>query len=90
VTQWRIVKRVEEQFKAFMSGFTEFIPQNLINVFDERELELLIGGITEIDVDDWIKNSEYKYYSFDDEVIQWFWKVNFLLFCTYSLSLFGH
>jgi E3 ubiquitin-protein ligase NEDD4 len=33
-----------------MAGFSELIPQELINVFDERELELLIGGMSEIDV----------------------------------------
>lgn len=47
ITEWRIVRRVEEQFKSFMSGFNELIPQELINVFDERELELLIGGMSD-------------------------------------------
>lgn len=47
ITVRRIEKRVEEQFKAFMAGFNELIPQELVNVFDERELELLIGGIGE-------------------------------------------
>ena len=50
VVEYRISKRVKEQFDAFMSGFSELIPQELINVFDERELELLIGGMSEIDV----------------------------------------
>lgn len=50
VVEYRIFKRVQEQFEAFMSGFNELIPQELINVFDERELELLIGGMSEIDV----------------------------------------
>lgn len=50
VVEYRIFKRVKEQFDAFMSGFSELIPQELINVFDERELELLIGGMSEIDV----------------------------------------
>lgn len=50
VIEYRIQKRVKEQFDAFMSGFNELIPQELINVFDERELELLIGGMSEIDV----------------------------------------
>ena len=50
VVEYRISKRVQEQFEAFMSGFNELIPQELINVFDERELELLIGGMSEIDV----------------------------------------
>ena len=50
VVEYRISRRVKEQFDAFMSGFSELIPQDLINVFDERELELLIGGMSEIDV----------------------------------------
>ena len=50
VVEYRISKRVKEQFDAFMSGFSELIPQDLVNVFDERELELLIGGMSEIDV----------------------------------------
>ncbi|CCO26119.1 hypothetical protein BN14_00136 [Rhizoctonia solani AG-1 IB] len=50
VIEYRIQKRVKEQFDAFMAGFSELIPQELINVFDERELELLIGGMSEIDV----------------------------------------
>lgn len=73
-TQWKIVDRVQEQFKAFMDGFNELIPEDLITVFDERELELLIGGIAEIDVEDWKKNTDYRGYQESDEVIQWFWK----------------
>lgn len=40
VIEYRISRRVKEQFDAFMSGFSELIPQELINVFDERELEV--------------------------------------------------
>ena len=50
IVEYRISKRVKEQFEAFMSGFSELIPLDLITVFDERELELLIGGMSEIDV----------------------------------------
>lgn len=73
-TQWRIADRVQEQFKAFMDGFNELVPEDLVNVFDERELELLIGGIAEIDVEDWKKHTDYRGYQESDEVIQWFWK----------------
>ncbi|KAI9822741.1 MAG: hypothetical protein M1832_002974 [Thelocarpon impressellum] len=71
--EWRIQKRVEEQFTAFISGFNELIPPELVSVFDERELELLIGGITEIDVDDWKKHTDYRGYTESDEVIRHFW-----------------
>ncbi len=50
VVAYRISTRVKEQFSAFMSGLLELIPSDLINVFDERELELLIGGMAEIDM----------------------------------------
>lgn len=69
------MKRVEEQFNAFMSGFNELIPPDLVNVFDERELELLIGGIADIDVDDWKKHTDYRGYQEQDEVVQNFWKI---------------
>ena len=74
ITEWRIQKRVEEQFNAFISGFHELIPADLVNVFDERELELLIGGIADIDVDDWKKHTDYRGYTENDEVITHFWK----------------
>jgi E3 ubiquitin-protein ligase NEDD4 len=74
IVDYRISKRVKEQFEAFMSGFSELIPQDLVTVFDERELELLIGGMSEIDVDDWTKFTDYRGYEMNDEVIQWFWK----------------
>ncbi|KAJ2891994.1 hypothetical protein MKZ38_010460 [Zalerion maritima] len=74
MVRWRIEKRIAEQFKAFKEGFHELIPNDLIGVFDERELELLIGGIAEIDVDDWKKHTDYRGYTESDEVIQFFWQ----------------
>jgi hypothetical protein len=59
-----------------VAGFNELIPPDLVNVFDERELELLIGGIADIDVDDWKKHTDYRGYQESDEVIQSFWKVS--------------
>jgi E3 ubiquitin-protein ligase NEDD4 len=76
ITEWRIQKRIEEQFQAFITGFYELIPSELITVFDERELELLIGGIADIDVDDWKKHTDYRGYTEQDEVIKNFWAVS--------------
>lgn len=61
VVEYRISRRVKDQFDAFMSGFSELIPQELITVFDERELELLIGGMSEIDV--YVSNPFYCFLS---------------------------
>jgi E3 ubiquitin-protein ligase NEDD4 len=50
MVEYRISNRVKDQFDALMSGFRELIPQDLISMFGERELEWLIGGISKIDV----------------------------------------
>lgn len=49
-SQYRISKRVNDQFEAFREGLLEVMPFELLQVFDERELELLIGGMSEIDM----------------------------------------
>ncbi|KAJ3753770.1 hypothetical protein F5878DRAFT_629384 [Lentinula raphanica] len=74
VVEYRISRRVKDQFSAFMEGLLELIPRDLISVFDERELELLIGGISEIDMDDWTKFTDYRGYEKTDQVIEWFWQ----------------
>jgi E3 ubiquitin-protein ligase NEDD4 len=62
VVEYRIAKRVREQFDAFMTGFNELVPQDLVMVFDERELELLIGGMSEIDVYVTLLSCRYDYF----------------------------
>ncbi|KAI0064968.1 HECT-domain-containing protein [Artomyces pyxidatus] len=74
VVDYRIHKRVGDQFNAFMSGFADALPLDLIRVFDENELELLIGGMSEIDMDDWTKFTDYRGYEKTDQVIEWFWQ----------------
>lgn len=75
VIKWRFVSRVEDQMKKFMEGFGELIPHNLIQIFDERELELLMCGLGEIDINDWRKHTNYRgEYGDKHHVIVWFWK----------------
>jgi E3 ubiquitin-protein ligase NEDD4 len=49
VVEYRTKTRIREQTTALLEGFKELIPSELIDVFDERELELLVGGMSEID-----------------------------------------
>ena len=46
--------------KSFMEGFTDIVQHNLIRIFDENELELLMCGLGDIDVNDWKKHTLYK------------------------------
>ncbi|XP_072838236.2 E3 ubiquitin-protein ligase NEDD4 isoform X1 [Pogona vitticeps] len=75
VIQWRFVNRIRKQMAAFKEGFFELIPQDLIKIFDENELELLMCGLGDVDVNDWREHTKYKNgYSANHIVIQWFWK----------------
>ncbi|XP_036049835.1 E3 ubiquitin-protein ligase NEDD4 isoform X4 [Onychomys torridus] len=75
VIQWRFVNRIQKQMAAFKEGFFELIPQDLIKIFDENELELLMCGLGDVDVSDWKDHTKYKNgYSANHQVIQWFWK----------------
>lgn len=42
-----MLRRVQEQYAALMEGIHEFVPKDLLSMFDEREVELLIGGIAQ-------------------------------------------
>ncbi|KAL4941228.1 hypothetical protein BDV06DRAFT_6413 [Aspergillus oleicola] len=74
VVDYRLVVSVQEQLDNFLKGFHEIIPPELISIFNEQELELLISGLPEIDVDDWKANTEYHNYSASSPQIQWFWR----------------
>ncbi|CAK38851.1 ubiquitin-protein ligase [Aspergillus niger] len=74
VVDYRLVGSVKEQLDNFLKGFHEIIPSDLISIFNEQELELLISGLPEIEVDDWKVNTEYHNYSASSPQIQWFWR----------------
>ena len=57
---YRFMRGIEQQFLSLQKGFHELIPANLLRPFDERELELLIGGICKIDTVDWQNNTRLK------------------------------
>lgn len=76
VIEWRFISRIKRQMDQFLAGFNELLPLNLIKIFDEGELELLMCGIGSIDVKDWKHNTVYKGdYHPNHIVIQWFWRV---------------
>lgn len=74
VTEQRLTKSIRQQIDAFLTGFNEIIPADLIRIFSEQELELLISGLPDIDVEAWKNNTELHGYGSGDAVIQWWWR----------------
>ncbi|KAL4166974.1 hypothetical protein KRP22_012461 [Phytophthora ramorum] len=75
VTHHRMATGIRQQIDAFLKGFHQLVPPELIAIFNENELELLISGMPEIDIDDLKANTEYANYKPTDSVIRWFWNV---------------
>ncbi|XP_015603957.1 E3 ubiquitin-protein ligase Su(dx) [Cephus cinctus] len=74
MTEWRMTRGIEEQTKAFLEGFNSVVPLEWLKYFDERELELMLCGMQEIDVDDWQRNTIYRHYTRNSKQVLWFWQ----------------
>nr|XP_043627768.1 E3 ubiquitin-protein ligase UPL1-like [Erigeron canadensis] len=75
VAEHILTNAIRPQINSFLEGFNELIPRDLISIFNDKELELLISGLPEIDLDDLKANTEYTGYTVGSSVVQWFWEV---------------
>jgi len=74
IVRHRLFDGIVEQSKAIKAGFDDVVPARFMDMFDEKELELLVCGLGAISVEDWAKNTEYRNCEASDPVIRWFWK----------------
>lgn len=72
---YRFMRGIEQQFLALSKGFGELIQSHLLRPFDERELELVIGGMSKIDVNDWKTHTRLKQCTPETPQIVWFWQI---------------
>ncbi|XP_043466659.1 E3 ubiquitin-protein ligase HECW2-like [Leptopilina heterotoma] len=74
ILRWRLERGVAEQTESLIRGFYEVVDPRLVSVFDARELELVIAGSAEIDLNDWRAHTEYRSgYHDTHPVVEWFW-----------------
>ena len=62
-------------FGALHMFFSELVQPDLISIFNENELELLISGMPTIDLADLKANTTYHGCGLRDAVIQWLWNI---------------
>ena len=84
--------QIEAQLVQFLAGFYEVIPRHDITCFTEQEMELVICGMPDIDVEDLRVSTDYSGYSASSPQIRWFWecvaamtkqdRANLLMFAT--------
>ena len=74
VANYRLKQAIDAQMTAFKNGMFAVIPRDLIKLFDNRELELLISGLQVVDIDDLKENTVYQGYTANSKPIQFFWE----------------
>ncbi|KAK0081548.1 hypothetical protein PV325_011960 [Microctonus aethiopoides] len=74
VCQMKMTGAIRKQLTSFLEGFYDIIPKRLISIFNEQELELLISGLPNVDIEDLRANTEYHKYNPTSLQIQWFWR----------------
>ncbi|XP_053395047.1 apoptosis-resistant E3 ubiquitin protein ligase 1-like [Mercenaria mercenaria] len=76
LAQYRLANAVRDQIDTFLKGLNELIPDNLLSIFDENELELLLCGMRKYSVAD-LKNNHIitgSSHAFR-RVLDWFWTI---------------
>ncbi|KAI9509462.1 HECT-domain-containing protein [Russula earlei] len=77
VSHYRLTKQIKEQSVAFFEGLSAMIDPKWLRMFNQQELQVLLGGVnTPIDVDDLRRNTNYGGgYNDQEPTIVAFWKV---------------
>ena len=75
VAAHKMTNAIKEQIAAFTEGFNDIVPHEIISILNPSELELLISGTPEIDIDDLKNNTEYVGYTTSAPQVRWFWEV---------------
>ncbi|KAI8484372.1 Apoptosis-resistant E3 ubiquitin protein ligase 1 [Branchiostoma belcheri] len=76
LAQYRLAATVQEELEYFLKGLNELIPDNLLSIFDENELELLICGTGDYSIADFKQHCEIQGGAWGfEKVLDWFWTI---------------
>ena len=73
--EFHFVTGREKQIESVLEGFNSFISRSLLSELAPKQLELLLCGLSLIDVADWKGNTSYENgYSSTSPQVMWFWE----------------
>ena len=61
--------------QALVQGFRSVIPERILQLVTAPELEVLVAGVSTVDVELLKRNTVYSGYTSQDAIIKWFWEV---------------
>ncbi|RUS24863.1 hypothetical protein BC938DRAFT_472979 [Jimgerdemannia flammicorona] len=76
MAHYRLNVQIDRQCKAFFNGLVDLIDPKWLRMFNQQELQILLGGASvPIDIDDLRANTVYSGFNETDPTIQNFWWV---------------
>jgi len=77
ISHFRLTRQIRRQSDAFFEGLSEVVDPKWLRMFNQEELQILLGGVNApVDVDDLRTNTTYGgLYDDNQETIAMFWKV---------------
>lgn len=75
VSNYKLNKTVSLQCNSFLNGLYEMISKEWLAMFNPYELQMLISGETDVNIEDLKENCVYGGYSESDQTIQDLWEI---------------
>ncbi|KAG6609405.1 uncharacterized protein IUM83_00497 [Phytophthora cinnamomi] len=78
VAQYYLFDSVRAEILSIMEGLRSVISDTVLHVFDFKELDLLLSGLPQIDVNDWRQHTDVRFFeqsTHEFELIGWFWEI---------------
>ncbi|KAJ0395838.1 hypothetical protein ATCC90586_009600 [Pythium insidiosum] len=72
---YMIFGSVAHQLFALLKGIYEVVPPEILMLLDAEELDYILSGSDEIDVDDWERHTKYTFDLMNHPVRKWFWEL---------------
>eukprot|EP01089_Gocevia_fonbrunei_P001597 TRINITY_DN11483_c0_g1_i1.p1 TRINITY_DN11483_c0_g1~~TRINITY_DN11483_c0_g1_i1.p1 ORF type:complete len:566 (-),score=107.19 TRINITY_DN11483_c0_g1_i1:48-1640(-) len=75
-SSWKMVDSVKDQLMNFLFGFYEVVPVQALSLFNEFELEQMICGSSEVDIENWKTHTVLVAFSSETKKrAEWFWEI---------------
>lgn len=71
----RFTRGAERQWLALQRGLADVVPPQLLRPLSARDLQPLLAGRADLDVDDWRRHTRLKHVPPDAPIVHWFWEV---------------
>jgi E3 ubiquitin-protein ligase HUWE1 len=71
----KMVKEIQPELHAFLKGFRALLPIGYLSHFSPAELELMIAGVSILNLDELKQNCIYVNCNKESQLARWFWEI---------------